>query len=62
MVHTKKIRIRNFEDMILYCRQTYVRCENKDDIFGELKYSNRINNSLALNKVLSEIVLGKNNE
>ena len=34
----------------------YVRGENKDDIFGKLKYSNRINNSL------SEIVLGKNNE
>ena len=55
MVHTKKIRIRN---------QIYVRGENKDDIFGKLKYSNRIgiNISLALNKVLSEIVLGKNNE
>ena len=55
VVHTKKIRIRN---------QIYVRGENKDDIFGKLKYSNRIgiNISLALNKVLSEIVLGKNNE
>ena len=51
MVHTKTIRIRN-----------YVRDENKDDIFGKLNYSNVINNYIAFNKVLSEIVLGKNTE